>query len=181
MEKIAYSINRRWGLKMKKYIRWALIAIAIVILFGSLVLGVDKLFSPSLSVTEETNSNSTEDIKDNPTPEQKSIIERPFDGGDAAVSSEIADKDAVLSTMHQMANTKIIAEDGLIWGLKAMTKERVENMKNGLKKTGLDSDSKLVEMLNRWAKQDFHNCVEEHNYIWDYYLHGTVGKAVRLR
>jgi hypothetical protein len=120
-------------------------------------------------------------IKDNPTPEQKKIIEMPFDSSDKAVSSEISDKDAVLSTMHQMANTKIIAEDGLIWGLKAMTKERVENMKDGLKKTELDSDTKLVEMLDRWAKQDFSNCVEDHNYIWDHYLHGTVGKAVKLR
>jgi hypothetical protein len=166
---------------MKKYIKWALLPITIVILFGGLVFGVDKLFSPSLSAAEETNSNSAENIKDNPTPEQKKIIEMPFDSSDKAVSSEISDKDAVLSTMHQMANTKIIAEDGLIWGLKAMTKERVENMKDGLKKTELDSDTKLVEMLDRWAKQDFSNCVEDHNYIWDHYLHGTVGKAVKLR
>lgn len=163
---------------MKTYFKWAAIAIAITISYGGIFFGVIKLLSFDEKAVETTSSVA--EIKDKPTPAQLTIINTDFNAEDTAVPAEVANEDALYNTIHQMANTKIIAADGNIWGLKAITKVRVENVQKAMKDLGI-KDERVIEIVDRWAKQDFSKCVEDHNYIWSTYLNGTVGKAVKLR
>jgi hypothetical protein len=163
---------------IKTYFKWAAIAIAITIAYGGMFILVFKLFSYDESVVEVTALIL--EIKDKPTQAQLEIINTNFNAEDIAVPSEVANETALYNTIHQMANTKIIAEDGIIGDLKAITKVRVENVQNALKNLGI-KDEKIIQMIDRWSKQDFSKCVEDHNYIWSTYLNGTVGKAVKLR
>jgi hypothetical protein len=163
---------------IKTYFKWAAIAIAITIAYGGMFLLVFRFFSFNKNTVETTSSIA--EIKDNPTSAQLAIINVDFNGEDAAVAAEVASEAAVYNTIHQMANTKIIAEDGRLWGLKAMTKVRVENVQNALKNLGI-KDEQIIQIVDRWAKQDFSKCVDDHNYVWSTYLNGTIGKAIKLR
>lgn len=166
------------GGSIKIYFKWAVIAIAVVIAYGGVLFGVIKVFSFNEKSVEVTST--TAQFKDNPTKEQLAVINVDFNSEDKINQSEISSEADIYNTIHQMANTKIIAEDGQIWGLKAMTKTRVENVQNAVKDLGIE-DERIIQMLDRWTKQDFSQCVEEHNYIWSKYLRGTIGKAVKLR
>ena len=88
----------------------------------------------------------------------------------------------IYDKMHRMANTKIEAVDGEVWGEIEITVELCDRLINKIKDSNLKAleKNKLVEILNRWKNVDFSNCVEEHNYVWSK-LGGTVGKAKSLR
>ena len=163
---------------MKTYFKWAAIVIAITIAYGGMFFGVVKLFSFNENAIE--TSSSISEIKDKPTPAQLAIINVDFNAEDTAIPAEVADEAALYNTIHQMVNTKIIAADGEIWGVKAVTKVRVENVQNALKSLGI-KDERIIQIVDRWFNQDFSQCVDDHNYIWSTYLNGTIGKAVKLR
>ena len=78
-------------------------------------------------------------------------------------------------TVHHMANTIIIADDGQIWGQNEITREAVTQMVNELK----GRDDYLSDELKKWLELDFSNGVEVHNYVWDK-LDGNIGKAKGL-
>lgn len=78
-------------------------------------------------------------------------------------------------TIHHMANTIIIADDGQIWGQNEITREAVTQMVNELK----GRDDYLSDELKKWLELDFSNGVEVHNYVWDK-LDGNIGKAKEL-
>lgn len=78
-------------------------------------------------------------------------------------------------TIHHMANTIIIADDGQIWGQNEITREAVTQMVNELK----GRDDYLSDELKKWLELDFSNGVEVHNYVWDK-LDGNIGKAKDL-
>lgn len=78
-------------------------------------------------------------------------------------------------TVHYMANTIIIADDGQIWGQNDITKEAVTEMINQLK----GRDDYLSDELKKWLELDFSNGVEVHNYVWNK-LDGDIGKAKDL-
>ena len=80
------------------------------------------------------------------------------------VAQAIMDLTQCYQTVHHMANTIIIADDGQIWGQNEITREAVTQMVNELKK---------------WLELDFSNGVEVHNYVWDK-LDGNIGKAKGL-
>jgi hypothetical protein len=166
------------GFSMAKYFKWAAIAIVITIAYGGMYLLIFKFFTFDLNAVETTTAIS--EYKDNPTPAQLAVINVDFNAEDSAVAAEVENEAALYKTIHEMSNTKIIAEDGRIWGVKAMTKVRVENVQNALKTLGI-KDERLTQILDRWAKQDFSQCIEDHNYVWSNYLNGTIGKAVKLR
>ncbi|WP_051350687.1 DUF6241 domain-containing protein [Caloramator sp. ALD01] len=88
----------------------------------------------------------------------------------------------IYDTMHRMANTKIEAVDGEVWGEVEITVELCDRLIEKIKESNLKAleKNKLIEILNRWKNGDFSNCVEEHNYVWSK-LGGTVGKAKSLR
>lgn len=78
-------------------------------------------------------------------------------------------------TVHHMANTIIIADDGQIWGQNEINREAVTQMVNELK----GRDDYLSDELKKWLELDFSNGVEVHNYVWDK-LDGNIGKAKGL-
>lgn len=78
-------------------------------------------------------------------------------------------------TVHHMANTIIIADDGQIWGQNEINREAVTQMVNELK----GRDDYLSDELKKWLELDFSNGVEVHNYVWDK-LDGNIGKAKDL-
>lgn len=88
----------------------------------------------------------------------------------------------IYDTMHKMANTKIEAVDGEVWGEIQITVERCDILIDKVNQSNLKSEEKnrLLEILNRWKNGDFSNCVEEHNYVWKK-LGGTVGRAKSLK
>ncbi|MBU3213583.1 DUF6241 domain-containing protein [Clostridium estertheticum] len=96
-------------------------------------------------------------------------------------TQNISDKELVLyNTMHKMINTKIVAEDGKIWGEIEITDGKCDQLINDVSKSGYPDKVVLLEFLTRWKNKDFKNGVEEHNYLWDG-LNGTIGKAKSLR
>ncbi|MBX4263644.1 DUF6241 domain-containing protein [Clostridium estertheticum] len=96
-------------------------------------------------------------------------------------TQNISDKELVLyNTMHKMINTKIVAEDGKIWGEVEITDGKCDQLINDVSKSGYPDKVVLLEFLTRWKNKDFTNGVEEHNYLWDG-LNGTLGKAKSLR
>lgn len=155
---------------MKEYIKWGVISLIIIAFIGGITFFTWRLFF---------YKNNVEKIEDNPTTEQKVIIDQEFETKETIAAEELEDKVSIYTMMHEMANTKIVAEDGMIWGLQPMTKDRIIAVRTALKKND-PSHKRLFEILDRWENKDFTQGVEDHNYLWKL-LDGNVGKAVRLR
>lgn len=148
---------------MKKYFKWAAISISIILFLGGLVYFIYNLFRT--------------DVVDNPTPAQQAVINTDYNS--ASTISKPKDLNSLYTDMHEMANTKIVARDGEIWGLEPMTKGNIDILKQAVKDLNIN-DNGINEILDRWSKQDFTKCVDDHNYVWNK-LDGTIGEAVRLR
>ena len=86
----------------------------------------------------------------------------------------------IYNTMHKMINTKIVAEDGKIWGEIEITPEKCQVLIAEVTKSGYPDKDTLVQFLTRWKDNNFNSGVDEHNYLWDG-LDGTIGKAKSLR
>lgn len=155
---------------MKQYIKWGVISLIIIIFVGGITFFISRLFF---------YKDNAEKIEDNPTTEQKVIIDQEFETKEAIAAEELDNKVTIYTMMHEMANTKIVAEDGMIWGLQPMTKDRIIAVRTALKKKD-PNNKRLFEILDRWENKDFSQGVEDHNYLWKL-LDGNVGKAVRLR
>lgn len=157
---------------VRKKLMCGAIGLAILLLIGGTTFLGDRLLNSEQikAVTEN---------KDNPTPEQQAIIDTDFETKEVITKSELMRYKDVYNMMHEMANGKIIARDGKIWGIQPMTQDRIEACRNALLR--IDPDHKeLFEILDSWESKDYSNCVDQHNYIWAL-LGGTVGEAVRLR
>ena len=93
-----------------------------------------------------------------------------------AVSKVEDKKTSVYSEIHRMINTKIIAEDGQVWGKEEITPERCDELIAVVTKGNLKDKETLLGFLARWKLGDFSEAASEHNYIWNV-LGGTSGKA----
>lgn len=87
---------------------------------------------------------------------------------------------SVYNIMHKMINTKIVAEDGKIWGEVEITPERCNQLIIEVTESGYYDKTILLEFLKRWKNKNFASGVDEHNYLWDG-LRGTIGKAKSIR
>lgn len=87
-------------------------------------------------------------------------------------------EEEVWEEMHQMANTKIKADE--IWGEIEITEDRVNALIIEVLSSKYPDKKRLLTILYNWKKQEFSNAVEEHNYLWRK-LGGTIGKAYELR
>lgn len=85
----------------------------------------------------------------------------------------------ILDTMHSMANTLIVPEDGQIWGKEPITKDNLTHLITAVTNSNIPSKEDLLTILNRWNSGDFSSAVEDHNKVWKL-LDGTVGKAISL-
>lgn len=91
---------------------------------------------------------------------------------------ETRDREKVILVMHEITNTKIIADN--IWGLVEPTEQNINYLLLEVNASNYPDKEQLLKMLNHWKVRNFSNCVDEHNYLWSE-LHGTVGKARALR
>ncbi|MGK0466720.1 DUF6241 domain-containing protein [Clostridium sp.] len=83
----------------------------------------------------------------------------------------------VVTMMHEMVNTLIIAEDNRIWGKKEVDKESVSELLNMIEAAEDFYEKGIVtEIANDWKRGYFDNVVQDHNIVWGI-LDGTVGKA----
>ena len=94
---------------------------------------------------------------------------------ESQVERQIVEKD-ILTTIHYMANTLIIAEDGHIWGKEKITKDKLESLINEISNSNFTYKNDLLAILNKWKNNDFSTVVDDHNIVWKL-LDGTVGRA----
>gem|GEM_PF-1503688 len=87
---------------------------------------------------------------------------------------------SVYNRMHKMINTKIVAEDGKIWGEVEITSEGCNQLIKEVTQSGYYDKTTLLEFLNRWKNRNFASGVDEHNYLWNG-LNGTIGKAKAIK
>jgi hypothetical protein len=154
---------------MKKYGKWSIFVLIGIFVLGIFVFLYMRLFGENDKVTSQQL-----------TPEQKLIVDTEFNTPEEIKLEDIDTREEIYVMMHEMANTKIIAVDGMIWGLQPMTKNRIVALQKAAKDLGIE-DERIYEILDRWKNQDFSQCVDDHNYVWKKYLNGEVGKAKALR
>ncbi len=85
----------------------------------------------------------------------------------------------VQDAIHGMSHQKVHAEDK--WGFLPMTQDRINRLIVVVEENrGKYGEAKLyLEILYRWADNDFSRADKDHNSIWKLQL-GTVGKASGL-
>ncbi|MDW0118730.1 DUF6241 domain-containing protein [Sporosarcina thermotolerans] len=83
---------------------------------------------------------------------------------------------AVQEIIHAMSHQKVKA-DGK-WGFLPLTQERVQRLIEVVEtnESKYDNASIYLDILNRWAENDFSNADKEHNIIWEMQS-GTIGRA----
>ena len=106
----------------------------------------------------------------------KPIVIKEKDSSKAISNEEMT----VYNKMHKMINTKIVAEDGKIWGEIEITTENCNELIKEIKKSGYPDKATLLQFLECWKDNNFISGVDEHNYLWNG-LNGTLGKAKSLR
>ena len=95
-------------------------------------------------------------------------------------ATDVVDEKRVYIKMHGMINTKIVSEDGLVWGEISIIPAVCDRLIEIVKLNNYEDKKTLTLFLNSWKKNDFSNGVEQHNYLWSK-LGGVEGKAVSLR
>lgn len=99
------------------------------------------------------------------------------------IDNTIQEKDKetikIIDRMHKMANTKIVAEGGKIWGKIKITKKNIKETKDMININTI-GQNELLSILDRWEQGNYDNMVNEHNYLWSR-LGGTIGRAIGLK
>jgi hypothetical protein len=90
------------------------------------------------------------------------------------------DEKSLYEQIHEMANSKIVAEDGRISSSIEITKNDIDKLIVIIDDKRFEDSKKLLQILNRWKKNDFSKIVDDHNYVWSK-LGGTVGKAIGIK
>lgn len=157
---------------MKVIIKCLIAALAAIIISALTAYGIwEVVFTDNMTKAA---------ITDNITPDKQIIFDTKWEAEDIILDKELKNPEQIYNMIHEMANTKIIAEGNLIGAVKPMTKQRVERLKKAISDLKIE-DKKIIEILDRWSMQDFSQAVDDHNYIWSKYLNGTIGKAKALR
>lgn len=69
--------------------------------------------------------------------------------------------------MHNMANSKVITLDEPSFSSKKIETSYVNELLAITEKADYNDKTKLTEILQRWRKGDFKQCVQDHNYLWE--------------
>lgn len=150
------------------------ILIGIVIL-GIIAFSIYKLFFINKQVVEAPKPSKTiEEIQQ----ENSSDLSKAETEGYKAETAE-----DIYSIVHQMSNTLIVPEDGLIFGEVPISDKMINDVMGVINKTEkIDKNEKeiLLNILDRWKHKDYSQAVNEHNYVWKK-LNGNVGRAKDLR
>lgn len=169
------------GVKGKIFpLRGKLLAVCSVLLV-LVIIGTGSYFitEKKLSAVESTTVVEASPLKKevvNKTVVNSAVVIKQYDFSKKISKEELA----VYNKMHKMINTKIVAEDGKIWGEVAITPEKCQALIKDITKSGYSDKDTLLQFLARWKDNNFSSGVDEHNYLWDG-LDGTIGKAESLR
>ncbi|MBU3097985.1 MULTISPECIES: DUF6241 domain-containing protein [Clostridium] len=146
------------------------------ILLVSIIIGIGGFYISQHKLNKQNSPKIVQAVQIKQQLETKQVVIKQNHN-----TQNISDKELVLyNTMHKMINTKIVAEDGKIWGEVEITDAKCDQLINDVSKSGYPDKVVLLEFLTRWKNKDFKNGVGEHNYLWDG-LNGTIGKAKSLR
>jgi len=97
----------------------------------------------------------------------------------AIADAKIVAEKRVYIKMHVMINTKIVAKDGLRYGLTPITTLDCDKVIKIVNDNNYSDKKTLLQYLNSWKKKDFSNGVAQHNYIWNKLGRGE-GEAIAL-
>lgn len=88
--------------------------------------------------------------------------------------NQSSDEKEVVDVMHKMTHQKVKSEEKQ--GAIEMTMEHINFVYNIVANSQFQNKDKLLDILNRWKKGDFHTIVDDHNYLWTL-QGGKIGKA----
>jgi len=142
------------------------IAILIGLIIGIVLLITPFLINLSLFAKQHEIKSISQELSKDPSGELK--------------PAKYYDESNIYDIMHKMANSKIIAKDGQVWGRLPMNKKEIQTLEQTVEKIDYPDREYLLRVLNNWESGDFSNCVTEHNYVWNK-LGGTIGEAYKLK
>ncbi|WP_052737642.1 DUF6241 domain-containing protein [Bacillus sp. SA1-12] len=123
------------------------------------------------AVSSSAQATPTEDNKSSASQHSnsKAVTENPFDNGNSSFT-----EDEILHYMHGMSHQKVEAEEK--WIHYEMTAERIQFLLNMIENGRYENEDLFLDILNRWAKDDFSQADKDHNAVWNL-QGGTIGKA----
>lgn len=130
------------------------------------------------STTEETQNNTQQEQPEETTKEEIAEEEQvelnPFGGEEAPEDMTI---ELTLEYIHHMSHQKVVAD--VKWGFFEITDERIHWLLDAVEQSNFPQKEQYEDLLNRWAKGDFSQIVEDHNFVWRL-QDGTIGKATGI-
>lgn len=162
---------------MKKYLKRLSKIQMLIILIAVLGIGFFYFYSTESFPFQKANVV----VKEEKTEEGKSVLQiQDATSEQAAEEFPLTMQESeVMSAIHKMSHQKVTATKK--WGAIPLTPQRVERLLQVItkNKTKYENSKLYLNILNRWAKEDFSQADDEHNAIWNL-QGGTVGKATGL-
>jgi len=159
---------------MKKFIKWGAIGLAIILFAAGAIFALSKFITYKVETKVPEVKKSTEQIIEKNKADLDNIKKD---------KSEINDSDDIYSIIHQMSNTLIVAEDGLIIGEIPINEQSINEAMviiNGTESISNEEIEVFLNILQAWKDKNYSNGVQAHNYAWKL-LHGNMGRAKELR
>ena len=153
---------------------WWLIASSVTLVM--IIMGVGGYVISEHKFNESQSPKVVQAVQIKKQLVEKAVVIKQIDNKQVISEAELS----VYSKMHKMINTKIIAEDGKIWGEIEITSDRCQQLITEISESQYPDKDVLLGFLTRWKSENFSSGVGEHNYLWDG-LNGTIGKASDLR
>jgi hypothetical protein len=159
---------------MKKYIKRGAIGLVIILFAGGSIFLLSKFITYKLETKIPEGNESIEQIVE----KNKADLE-----GTKIDKSRIIKLEDIYAMIHKMANTLIVAEDGLIIGEIPINDQSINEAMVIIKNTDLISNEEtkvFLNILQEWKDKNYSQGVQAHNYAWRL-LHGNMGRAKELR
>ncbi len=152
------------------------VSAVIVILLGvaGFILHQKQAKKPNDVATKEIVLDKKSDEK------LDAVSEKQYD----TLKANLSSVSSTFTLIHQMANTKIEAEDNQIWGKADITKGRckalleyyADHKQEAKELLGEKDYEDLVDGITKWSKDDYSKSSRVHNIVWER-LGGGNGKA----
>lgn len=171
-------------MKLSRRIIWSVISIVVIVIavFTVIVYMDDDNTNPNAAENNEDetiqeDSKPQTDTKDTKKADSTSTLD-PFN--QKHKQEELTDTH-FRNYIHKMSHQKVIAEDK--WGFYEITNERIawllESLETDDVRKRLTDGDVYLEILDRWANDDFSRVDEDHNVIWRL-QGGNIGKATGI-
>jgi hypothetical protein len=159
---------------MKKFIKRGAIGIVIILFAGGAIFLLSKFITYKVETKVPEVKKSTEQIVE----KNKDVLNKT-----KIEESKVINSGDIYAMIHQMSNTLIVAEDGLIIGEIPINEQSINEAMVIINDTELISKEEtevFLNILQAWKDRDYSNGVQAHNYAWKL-LHGNMGRAKELR